>query len=449
MPFFQHEQSSTDLASYLYSKIMSAEKTASVAIEHITAQQQRLFNFLTRLFRKKQTDQDTLKQQLMEAALAFGLQQIQEALNIARNQHGHSLLTQALLNQDFELADQLTKLGATAGPIEKAAFELALDSDAAKRTGFTATQKPTLHPVKHFGLSLGIVMTSKDGTFSQFGHIGPTYQMMADAVGAYAKNSANADFQQIAEAFDFANQAAKFSNSTALGIPEAGEALVSRVQEGKITTIPISVAGHAMGLSIIPDGAESKTGYLVLTDRGITKKSGEEGTQIFRVDLDKINSTFINTVLNGHAKGIPYATVISEVRKITDEKPPIQTIRQKNQKCDNCTIANTRSNIHGIQLCQKAIACGGFDKLGKQDLETTHVEYKKFTNQMRVSKVHELVKAHQQNPTDPDLTNLAHEYLRKHPSADVNIRGPLEKMLGTYMRQESEPSSANSISKGM
>ncbi len=44
--------------------------------------------------------------------------------------------------------------------------------------------------------------------------------------------------------------------------PEAGNDLARRIQGGELTTIPVSCKGHAMGLSYVPDGPGSKSGYL-------------------------------------------------------------------------------------------------------------------------------------------------------------------------------------------
>jgi hypothetical protein len=407
--------------------------------ERSMAQQNQFFALMMKLFADK-LQQDALSEQLFLAAIKSGFSSVEEALNLARNADGQSPLQHAFQKQDFALAQQLMNYGAITGPIERSVFEVALDSKAAKEFGFTPEyHKPeALHTVKKYGLVLGIEMTSKDGTFSQFAHVAPTYQLMTDSVSKYARSEPfNKDFAEIADAFRFSNKAAAFSESTSQRNPEAGKEIAARIQEGKITTIPISFAGHVMGCSVVPDGPNSKGGYITITNRGLGKNPGDEGTQIYRIDdLSKINSTFVNNMMNGHANGTPSSQVMAQIHKITGGKSPVHTIEQTDQKYDNCTVANNRANIHAILLCQKAISKGGMDQLSQQDLDSVKSEYKKFTNHMRAEVVNDLANALKKNPEDPDLKNLAKSYLKSHPHAAPNLKEPLEKALSSNAQQE-------------
>lgn len=359
---------------------------------------------------------------------------ISQALNTAKNSQGQSLLNYALQNQNFGAANSLMNHGAQAGPEERACFELAMDSDAGRKLGYDTSklQASELPDVKKYGLTLGIVMTSADGkTHSQFAHIQPTYQLMTDFAKHHAKNHPeNANFQKIASAYHAANQSAQMQFSTSTNIPKAGEELQQRILNGQVTTIPISCKGHAMGLSVVPDDKNPGSGYLVFTNRGLGKGPNDAGTQIYKIDdLKRINPQFINTMINGHSNGTPPAQIMSQIHRVTDHKPPVQTLNQKDQKYDNCSIANTRANVHGILMCLKANSKGGFEKLSKQDSDEVRLEYKEFTHAMRKEKVQELAKALKNNPGDPDLKMLAKTYLQQHPRAPLSLREPLEKLL--------------------
>ncbi|MFJ1267746.1 Dot/Icm T4SS effector AnkD/LegA15 [Legionella lytica] len=391
------------------------------------------FAQLNRLFLERLSEA-RLKTELDEAAKQAGFDNLQHALNSAQNKYGQSPLQQAFQQQDFNKAHQLMDYGAEVGPIERAAFNVALDSEAATSAGFqrpSAKDDNALHPVKNFGLTLGVEMMSKDGTFSQLAEIGPTYNMISESVAKYAEREPK--FKEISEAFDFSNKTAGFSSSTPRNSPQAGEKMADRISQGKITTIPVSCEGHAMGLSVVPDGPGSKSGYMVFTNRG-TGAEGNPGTQIYRIDdLSKVDSKFINSMMNGHAQGQSHGAIMKQIHDVAGNKPPIHQISQQGQKCDNCTIANPRSNVHGILLCQKALEKGGFDKLDAQDHQNAKTDYKKFSNGMRADKVDELVAAIAKNPKDEDLSNMAKEYLKKtaHKDGDeVNrIRDKLEGAL--------------------
>lgn len=278
--------------------------------------------------------------------------------------------------------------------------------------------------MKEYGLVLGIVMESTDKTSSQRAHVGPAYHMMSDAIREYSqdckKEPAKKDFGQIADAFAFANKEAKFEYSTPEGSPKAGKALSDRVQEGKVTSVPINCKGHAMGLSFVPvEGNPDKT-YLVFTNRGEGAK-GKYGTQIYEVNTKDVTPDFINNVMSGHDKGLSHGQVMAEIQKVTQGKEPISTIEQKPQKYDNCTVANTRANIHGVLLCQEANRRGGFDQVTQDVKDEVKGRYKEFTGDMRDKKIQKLEKEIQANPSDPDLKALAKGFLEKpnHKHSDI------------------------------
>lgn len=394
------------------------------------------FNLMLQALRQVDHSQELL----IKAAKQVGYNSLSEALNKIQNSDGQSPLQYCIQKQDFVNATRLMEYGATAGPIEKAVLDIASDSKAGRAFGLTPPPRDAkLHPVKNFGLVLGLEMTSKDGTYSQYAHIGPTYQLMTEAIGTYSqKNPVNKEFKEIAEAFDFSNRSAAFSNSTSQRNPKAGAEIASRIQSGKTTTIPINCDGHAMGLSVVPDGPGSKTGYLIYTNRGIGAKPDEYGTQIYRLnDINNVNPPFINSVMNGLSNGSSHDEIKSQIAQVTGGNEPIHTIKQKGQKVDNCTIANSSSNIHGILLCQEAVKKGGFENLVDADKAAVRKEYKKFKADMKADKVSELVDSIKKNPEDSDLINLGKKFVNK-PNVDAGLKAQVEKVLASSVSQESK-----------
>lgn len=86
---------------------------------------------------------ELFKEQLSKISKESGYDSVQSALIQATNLEGQSPLQYALQKQDFTTAKYFLDNGAKAGPIEKAVFEIALDSKAAKEFGF-----PPLPPEK-------------------------------------------------------------------------------------------------------------------------------------------------------------------------------------------------------------------------------------------------------------------------------------------------------------
>lgn len=423
-------QTKFDTMEYLeiFKKASSAQKEESDRVKMANDQ---YFNFINQLIAQNLAF-DLLKAELAKFAAKEGFDNVQDALNKITNSYGVSPLQNAFKEQKFSAARQLMNLGATFGAHERAEFDIASDSKSV-REGLgrpAAVGKAEFHNVKRFGLTLGIEMTAQDGTSSQIAHIEPTYKMMADSVSSYSRsNPYNDDFKQIADAFNFSNKAGQFSRSTTSN-PRAGAEIADRISDGKITTIPVGCKGHFMGMSIVPDGPGSKSGYMVFTNRGLGCNDNDCGTQIYRIDdMSKVDAKFINSMMNGLSNGTSHAEIMRQVHQVTGNKPPIEHIPQNGQKYDNCSIANPRANIHGILLCQKALAKGGFENLTSQDRQDVKANYKEFTSSMREEKVIELAAAIEKNPKDPDLVNIGKEYLSQHrhdTKLDKDIRARLQ-----------------------
>jgi hypothetical protein len=349
-------------------------------------------------------------------------------------------LIQALKEQNFSAALELIeKKQAKMGPVERAVLDIALDSQKARSAGFSPeSAKPDanahkLHPMKEYGLVLGINAVGVDGTHSQYAHIGPTYQLMTDAVKAFSDVAPSpSSFKSIKDAFEFSNKTAEFSYSTSKN-PKVGQALSDRILEGQITTIPISCRGHAMGLSVVPDAPPSKSGYMVFTNRGEGANPENHGTHIYRIDdLSKIDPAFINNMVNGHSAGASHADIMEQVQAVAGNHPPMHVIKQKTQKNDNCTVANTRANIHGIMLCQKAVQEGKpVEALSAGEQKEVKKQYKRFTDHMHTDKISKLTRALQNNPTDPDLRKLAQEYITQHPNSKESHKKTLQNALNS------------------
>lgn len=293
-----------------------------------------------------------------------------------------------------------------------------------------------LHPVKKFGLVLGIVMTSTDGTSSEEANIEATYQIMTDAVASfYKQHPGNSNFQKIAEAFDFSNTHCAFRLSKTTRDPDSSEDLCQRIQNGQLTTIPVSCNHHIMGLAYIPDYPGARSGYLVYTNRGAGAHE-DHGTKIFQInDARIISAEFIHHMLFGLTNNTAYESIWSEIETVTDHRSPLYQINQSPQKRGNCSIANPKSNIHGILLCQKAIALGGFDKLTREEILNVEREYKTFTHAMRREFIEKLARNLLDHPQDQDTKMLATKYLEQHLHADRSLRTILEEALKQALAQ--------------
>lgn len=387
---------------------------------------QELFLFLQNMRDSILKSQVDPQAQLTDLARDCGYQDLPTALNSTKNARGQTPLVQALQEQDFSMARILLDSGAEYDALAREEYDIAIHSKRGQQAlqqqiisppeDYSPSSPEKLHTVKEFGLVLGLVITSVDGTPSQRAHVGPTYQLMTDTVKDYSqgrsKEPEKGDFKQISDAFAFANKAAKYDYSTPEGSPEAGNALSERIKSGKVTSVPINCNGHAMGLSFVPVEGNPDKAYLVFTNRG-EGAGGKHGTQIYEVDKKDITSDFLNNVMSGHDEGRSHAQVMEQIHQVTKGKEPVCHIEQKRQKYDNCTVANTRANIHGVLLCQEANRKGGFENVNQQTKDEVKQRYKDFTDDMRSKKVQQLEKALEKNPEDPDLKALAKAYIDK------------------------------------
>ncbi|HHT0592536.1 TPA: Dot/Icm T4SS effector AnkD/LegA15 [Legionella anisa] len=419
----------TSQAENAENKLKEASQKAKMDEEQFI---QQLFVFLQKTHGSiSEQEIDSQKKELTDLLEEGGYQDLPTALNSAKNARGQTPLVQALQNQDFPMARILLDFGAEYDSLAREEYDIAIRSERGRESGdlitppkdYIQSEPEKLHTVKEFGLILGLDIISRDGTPSQRGHVGPTYKLMTDAVKKYGQgrteDPAKGDFKQISDAFAFANNVAKYQYSTPEGSPAAGNALSQQIQKGEVTSVPINCTGHAMGLSFVPvEGNPDKT-YLVFTNRGEGAKPGEEGTRIYEVDKKDITPDFINNVMSGHDKGLSHAQVMKQIHEVTQRKDPVSVINQKPQKYDNCTVANTRANIHGVLLCQEANRIGGFKNVNQETKDKVKDRYKEFTDDMKSKKVQQLEKALEKNPEDPDLKALTKAYKDKVTSKSM------------------------------
>lgn len=278
----------------------------------------------------------------------------------------------------------------------------------------------SLHPMKEFGLILGIRATNENGIYSGIAHIGPTYNLMTKSINNYAdKNPQDADFRQIADAFNFTNKQAKFYESWHSST--LSQKLLDRFHGGKMTSIPAGCLNHITAMTLVPDpNPPGGGGYIVFTNRWPgPRTSGESGTHIYRVkDINKIDKRFIDTMVEGVEKS-SYAKVIQEIHRVADNTVPRVFIDQAPQKSFNCYIASPRANTHGILLCQKAIRENRkVHQIEAHEKIEVKAHFKDFTHDLHTGKVKDIAARLQSIPKDHyhnDLEILATTYIKQHP----------------------------------
>lgn len=354
---------------------------------------------------------------------------LHKILNISpnsTNQYGQSLLAQAFLQQEFELAQALIAQGAKVGPREFSALSFALDTNTALTSGYSSEELGVsinpheLHAVKEFGLTLGIEATAVDGTFSQYAHIGPTFHLLTKELASYANDDPH--FAEIAEAHQATDKACAYEFSRAN--KNAGTELAKRFQEGKITVIPTGCQGHAMAVTLVDN-------HLVFTNRGVGKDPNASGTMIYEIkDKSLITPEFINKLANGVDRGTSHAEIMGAIASVV-RREPVCVIEQKDQKYDNCTVANPRSNLHGVLTVLNKRKTGQLDSSACRD------QYKNFTGAMRDKKTDKLILALKQDPNNVDIRTLAHQYIQQHQNRgqnhkDVNRISRLQEALVQY-----------------
>ncbi|MBS0286117.1 MAG: hypothetical protein JSR17_02405 [Proteobacteria bacterium] len=337
----------------------------------------------------------------------------------------NALLLTACQDQDWVKALIFISVGAKMGPEGKAFLDIDLNRF---RGNF-------LHPIKEFGLVLGIKAVSEDGTYSGVARIGPTYHLMAETIQNYADYKQDEEFKLIADAFHYTDHHANYDGS----IHDKGlsKKLLARIQDpsATLTSVPTGCVGHAMAVTVVRDPNPPGTGgYIVFTNRwSDPSTSAESGTHIYRIkDLSLINKAFIDTMVDGVFKS-SYATIVNKIESIADPHVPPVTINQAPQKCYNCTIASPRANIHGILLCLKAIQQKQLvSELDSHDKTVVYDHFKDFTHRMRRDKIQELAQRITNTPKDPyynDLVTLAKEFIKQHPEKDEEYKNILIEAL--------------------
>ncbi|MBT6207993.1 MAG: hypothetical protein HOI53_08180, partial [Francisellaceae bacterium] len=242
------------------------------------------------------------------------------------------------------------------------------------------------HIVKKYGLTLGVELTAKDGTTSQYGYTGPALEELTDKIKSHS--ATNEKFVEIYEANAATLSACNYYGSLPKN-PNAAKILSAKIQatcsdsaQG-VVNIPCGYAQHSLGVSVVD-------GYLVVTNRR-NEPGSVPGTKIYKItEPSKYSPEIINTLIGGAGNSIPEEDVLKALYAGVNPVPVLE-IRQKGQKHDNCTVANPKSSIAGVLFVQHAREYGGVEKVLKSTslkdkvLKQSHEEYKIFTKELRVS----------------------------------------------------------------
>lgn len=348
---------------------------------------------------------------------------VEEALNLVQSPYGKGLLETTLDEQQFSAAQFLLNGGVRVGTVEQEAFNQAATSDAGQAYGLRSHARQELHTVKKYGLVLGLKVSAEDGTFSQKAFISPTLSLMNDKVKQHAEqNPDKPEFQKISQAFDAAEKIGQYTNSKPQN-PKAGHEMKARIEQGELTNIPIRCNGHVMGLSVIPDQKGGGPGYIVFTNRGVGARFGEQGTDIYRVDdVSKIDPNTLMTIMNGKGDRT-HDEVMQEVAKLTNSQPPVMHLKQPPQSVDNCTIANPTSNVEGMLVVLKAQSLNKeVSELTQDELQSARTSFQEFSQNLELNSAKALAEDLRQNPSDPDLIQLAKACLTQRPDAQPAIK---------------------------
>lgn len=305
------------------------------------------------------------------------------------DKYNRAPLTLAIANEDFVLANELVKKGATLLLEDKLVLEIALTSMIQKDetviekilaatsdananwvadyldylqsyvVGIPNIKQMKYHevinpPFRHFAQVLD-TLSYFNGLPSHYGFLSPSITNLTTHLQSYSKELTNQTgqtlFNAIATAYAFSYKTCKFHGNLPTE-PEAAKLLVAQIsnniniKRSNVVVIFGGWAGNSVTIAFINN-------TLVFSNLG-TGGNPNAGTKIFSItNPAAITEYFIDSFMRGLSNASSPKFILSQLADIVDEKP-IYTLAQSLNPIDNCIYVNPRALVQGLLLVLSA-----------------------------------------------------------------------------------------------
>lgn len=301
------------------------------------------------------------------------------------DKYNRAPLTLALANEDFILADELVKKGATLLLEDKLVLEIALTSMIQRDetiiekilaatpdanidwiadyldylqsyvSGIPDIRQMKYHevinpPFRHFGQVLD-TLSYFNGLPSHYGFLSPSITNLTTHLQNYSRELVNPAtqvlFNTIASAYTFSYQHCKFHGNlpTVTDVAKLFAAQINSNISTKSSNVVVVFggwAGNSVTIAFINN-------MLVFSNLG-TGGNLNAGTKIFAItNPASITEQFIDSFMRGLGNATSPKTILAQLSEIVDRKP-LYTIPQSLNPIDNCIYVNPRAIIQGLLM---------------------------------------------------------------------------------------------------
>lgn len=409
------------------------------------------------------------------------------------DKYNRAPLTLALANEDFVLADELVKKGATLLLEDKLVLEIALTSMIQKDetviekilagtsdaninwvadyldylqsyvSGIPDIKRMKYHevinpPFRHFGQVLD-TLSYFNGLPSHYGFLSPSITNLTTHLQNYSKELVNAAaqalFSTIAAAYTFSYQQCKFHGNLPTA-PEAAKLFAAQInsnintKSSNVVVVFGGWAGNSVTIAFINN-------ILIFSNLG-TGGNPNAGTKIFAItNPAAITEQFIDDFMRGLGNAGSPTSILAQLANIVDQKP-LYTLPQSLNPIDNCIYVNPRAIIQGLLTVLSAYTKG--NTLTTDNLaavaDTVKSMYKDYVDSLykysamslaRFMRNHELL----QNKR-VECCSLAIDYINQHYKDDnalprcIELKNALEFVgLRSYYINNVEPEAQQAI----
>jgi hypothetical protein len=409
------------------------------------------------------------------------------------DKYNRAPLTLALANEDFILAHELVKKGASLLLEDKLVLEIALTSMIQKDetviekilaatadadvdwvadyldylqsyvSGIPDLKQMKYHevinpPFRHFGQVLD-TLSYFNGLPSHYGFLSPSITNLTTHLNNYSKEIINSKtqalFSAIAAAYVFSYRNCKFHGNFPT-VSDSAKLLAAQIntninsKSSKVVVVFGGWAGNSVTIAFIGN-------ILIFSNLG-TGGNPSAGTKIFSIiNPAAITANFINNFMCGLGNASSPTFILSQLADIVDEKP-LYTLAQSLNPIDNCIYVNPRAIIEGLLLVLSAYTNGA--SLNAESFasmaNTVSEMYKDYVNSLykhstaslaRFMRNHELL----QNKRI-ECCSLAIDYINQHYQDEnalsrcIELKNALEFVgLKSYYMNNVEPEAQQAI----
>ncbi|MBS0289983.1 MAG: hypothetical protein JSS07_08135 [Proteobacteria bacterium] len=218
-------------------------------------------------------------------------------------------------------------------------------------------------------------------------------KLLIEALESYSQKFIDNETSAILKSFKACHDLMKKAPASSLYKDDAHLTFYQRYQNNELTFLAHEWVGHCIGVAFLGK-------YMIYTNRGIAGDL-QFGSKIYEIkDVSKVNETFFKQLTQTPDSAQETLKILNQ---IVDLNIPLVKFRSKAQKHSNCSMANPKASMEGMNVLTQASANAlPSEIIAISQQEYKRSKYKRITAFIRRREI-EVLLQNMRDTTHPDL----------------------------------------------